>query len=311
MVVLTCASAFAANIKGMITSRTGNTLTVKFGSATTTVFIDDRTRTKDDRGLFGLREDELSNIVLIPGLKVDIEGSADNQGRITAQTITVDGDDLETAEMIQAGLHPTAEQVAANMQALEIHEQEIARNRRNASENKTNIAANKNGVAANKQAIEQLNGKVANSASKTQVEQNIRDIQAVSDRFDRLDDYLVKSQATVNFKVGSSTLSPEALKQLKQFAKTATGVDGYIVEVKGFADSKGSALMNEKLSEERAKRVVSFLIQQGNIPVWRIVAPGAMGEYQPVASNESSQGRAENRRVEVKILVNKAVSGKG
>jgi len=311
MLILTCASAFAAHIKGMIMSRTGNTLIVKFGSASTTVFLNDRTRTKDDRGLFGLREEELANTVLIPGLKVDIEGPADNQGGITAQTITVDGDDLETAEMIQAGLHPTAEQVAANMQALEIHEQTIARNRRNVSENKSDIAANKDQIASNKQAIEKLGGKVANAPNKAQVEQNIRDIQEVTDRFNRLDDYFVKSEATIKFSTGSSTLSTEALTQLKQFAKTAAGVDGYIIEVKGFADSRGSALMNEKLSEERAKRVISFLIQQGNIPVWRIVAPGAMGEYQPAAPNETAQGRAENRRVEVRILVNKAVSGKG
>jgi OOP family OmpA-OmpF porin len=67
--------------------------------------------------------------------------------------------------------------------------------------------------------------------------------------------------------------------------------------------------MNDRLSENRAKAVVSYLIRECNVPVWRVVAPGAMGEFQPAASNETAAGRAENRRVEVKILVNKAVTG--
>ena len=63
------------------------------------------------------------------------------------------------------------------------------------------------------------------------------------------------------------------------------------------------------LSENRAKAVVGYLIRECSVPVWRIVAPGAMGEFQPAASNETAAGRADNRRVEAKILVNKAVTG--
>src|ERR1700741_1232790 len=138
-------AAFGASdekeVKGMITSRTGETLIVKSGVGTTTVVLTDNTRTKDDRGLFGLEKQEMSSVVLMPGLKVDIDGVSDDQGRVVAKTITVDGDDLETAEMIQSGLHPTAEQVAANMQAIGANQQ--------------NIAANQQNIAANKQKIEQ------------------------------------------------------------------------------------------------------------------------------------------------------------
>jgi outer membrane protein OmpA-like peptidoglycan-associated protein len=67
--------------------------------------------------------------------------------------------------------------------------------------------------------------------------------------------------------------------------------------------------MNQELSENRADAVVAFFIQQCNVPVRHIVAPGAMGEYHPTASNESPQGRAQNRRVEVKVLVNKGIAG--
>jgi outer membrane protein OmpA-like peptidoglycan-associated protein len=119
----------------------------------------------------------------------------------------------------------------------------------------------------------------------------------------------VKGEANVKFKAASSTISKEDKEELKKLAGTATGLNGYIIEVKGYADSSGSASMNDELSENRAKAVVGYLIRECNVPVWRIVAPGAMGEFHPAASNESAAGRAENRRVEVKILVNKGVAG--
>jgi outer membrane protein OmpA-like peptidoglycan-associated protein len=84
---------------------------------------------------------------------------------------------------------------------------------------------------------------------------------------------------------------------------------GYIVEVMGYCDSTGNAAMNTKLSEDRAKAVITYLVQQGGIPVRHIVAPGAMGEYGAAAPNETKAGRAENRRVEVKVLVNKGIAG--
>src|SRR5437762_10001043 len=106
-------AAFADKIevKGMITSRSGDSIAVKTSQGAQTVFLNDDTKTKDDRGLFGLDKEYMSNAVLIPGLKVDLDAVQDEQGRLVATTITVDGDDLETAEMIQAGLNPTAQQV--------------------------------------------------------------------------------------------------------------------------------------------------------------------------------------------------------
>lgn len=113
----------------------------------------------------------------------------------------------------------------------------------------------------------------------------------------------------MKFAVGSSSISPEDLEELKKLAQKAIGLPGYIIEVKGFADASGNADMNEKLSRERAEAVIGYLIQQCNVPVRHVVAPGAMGESQPAASNESKEGRAENRRVEVTVLVNKGISG--
>jgi outer membrane protein OmpA-like peptidoglycan-associated protein len=283
-----------AKVKGMIISRAGETMVVQNseGSKITVVLADD-TRTKDNTGLFGLDRKELSHVVLIPGLKVSVDGVSDDQGRVAAKTITVDGDDLETAEMIQAGLHPTAEQVASNVQTLAEHQEKI-------ETNKVQLAANKEYIASNKQNI---------AANKQQIDQNIKDTQENTDRFMALSEYDVKGEATVKFKAGSAKISPEDEEQLKQLAQTATNLKGYIVEVVGYADTTGSAKMNTKLSEDRAKAVITHLVQQGSVPVRHIVAPGAMGEYGPAAPNETAAGRAENRRVEVKVLVNKGITG--
>jgi outer membrane protein OmpA-like peptidoglycan-associated protein len=235
----------------------------------------------------------MSNAVLIPGLKLKVDGTTDEQGRVVAKTITVDGDDLETAEMVQSGLHPTAEQVAANVQRLETHGQDIAANKVQLAAHKENIETNQQNIGANKQ----------------QIEANKKDIEENTQRFTALADFDVKGQATVKFNVGSAKISSEDEEQLKQLAQTAEGLKGYIVEVMGYADSTGDAAMNTKLSEDRAKAVVTYLMQQGNVPIRHIVAPGAMGEYGSVAPNETKEGRAENRRVEVKILVNKGIAG--
>jgi OmpA-OmpF porin, OOP family len=290
-------AAFGASdekeVKGMITSRSGETLIVKSGVGTTTVVLTDNTRTKDDRGLFGLEKQEMSSVVLIPGLKVDIDGVSDDQGRVVAKTITVDGDDLETAEMIQSGLHPTAEQVAANVQALEAHRGQLEGHTVQLAGQKENIETNQQNIAANKQ----------------QIEANIKDIEENTQRFTALSEYDVRRQATVNFEVGSSKISVKDQIELKELANTASLLKGYIIEVTGYADSTGNAAMNTKLSENRAKAVVTYLMQKGEVPVRHIVAPGAMGEYGAAAPNETGAGRAENRRVEVKVLVNKGING--
>jgi OmpA-OmpF porin, OOP family len=282
-----------AEVKGMITSRTGETLLVQTDNGSVTVVLTDDTTTKDDKGLFGLEKLQMSNAVLIPGLKVDIDGTPGEQGRVVAKTITVDGDDLESAEMIQAGLHPTAEQVAANMQAIEANRGNIAANKVQLAAHKENIESNQQNIAGNRQKIEQNLGKI---------EENTK-------RFTALSEYDTKGEAVVKFNTGSAKISAEDQEELKKLAETAKGLTGYIVEVTGYADSTGSAAINTKLSEDRAKAVITCLMQQGNVPIRHIVAPGAMGEYGASAPNETKAGRAENRRVEVKVLVNKGIAG--
>ena len=286
------ASGDKAKVKGMIIARAGETLVVKTSEGNVTVVLADDTRTKDNTGLFGLDRTELSNVVLIPGLKVSVDGVSNERG-VAAKKITVDGDDLETAELIQAGLHPTAEQVATNVQTLAEHQDKIETNKVQLAAHKEYIETNQKNIASNKQ----------------QIDANVKDIEENMQRFMALSEYDVKGQATINFEVGSSKIAAKDQIELKELANTATRLKGYIIEVMGYTDSTGNPAMNTKLSEDRAKAVITYLVQQGEVPVRHIVAPGAMGEYGAAAENETEAGRAENRRVEIKVLVNKGITG--
>jgi outer membrane protein OmpA-like peptidoglycan-associated protein len=291
--LLSSVAAFGENFRGIISGRTGETLIVNGSQSKFTVLLTDSTRVKDNTGLFGWGRTEMSMTVLMPGVKISVDGTRDTQGRVTAQTITVDGDDIETSQMIEAGLQPTADQVLEHEKALLDHEKAIGANKENIAANEANIETNQQQIAAHKEKIEK----------------NMGDIKENAERFSTLADYDVKADATVKFASGSSKVSQADVDQLKELAQKATGMKGYIVEVTGYADSTGGAAMNTKLSEDRAKAVITVLQQQGGVPIRHIVAPGAMGEYGSSAPNETKEGRAENRRVEVKVLVNKGITG--
>jgi OOP family OmpA-OmpF porin len=273
-------------VKGLITARTGDTVVLKTPDGSSMIVtLDDDTKVQQPKGL-GIRKKQMSAAVLIPGLKVSVDGTSQDATHVLAKSITFDGDDLETAEMIQAGLSPTEQRVAANQANIE--------------QNKQNIAANKQDIAANKQDI---------AANKAAIDANAAEAAAASKRFAELSDYDTKAQLDVHFASGTSDISETDQQALKELAQNAVNLTGYIIQVKGFADSSGNAAMNQQLSMDRAQGVIAFLLQSCNVPVRHIVAPGAMGETAPVASNETPAGRAENRRVEVKVLLNKGLAG--
>jgi len=278
-------------VKGLITTRTGETIVLKTTDGNTmTVVLNDDTKVQQPKGLIGIRKKEMSAAVLIPGLKVSVDGTSQDATHILAKSITFDKGDLQTAEMIQAGLTPTEQKVATNQQNIATNQENIKANQKDIATNQQNISANQQATAANKAAID------ANAV-------------ATSKRFSELSEYDTKGTLDVHFATGSAKISAEDQAGLKKLAADAVKQTGYIIQVKGFADSSGNAAMNQKLSMERAQNVIAFLIQDCNVPVRHVVAPGAMGEAAPVATNETSAGRAENRRVEVKVLVNKGLSG--
>jgi OmpA-OmpF porin, OOP family len=295
--LFTASSALAAGKadkvkgKGVITLHSGSTLTVETDEGTTTVTLTDDTKVQHPIGL-GIRKKDVGQEVLIPGLKLKYEGSGD-QNQVTAESIIFDQDDLSLAKVIQAGLNPTAQQQTSNMAAYKANKQATD----------AEIAANQ---ATTQAAITQAQQEiVTNQVGIDEV------ALATAKRFSELGDFVVKGEHTVYFATGDYSLSGEDRNALADLAKKALVYEkGYTIQVSAFADSVGTASSNQVLSKERAQAVVAYLLQECNIPVGRIVAPGAMGESNPVASNESASGRSDNRRAEVKLLVNKGIAVK-
>jgi len=293
---LSLGSAFAADKvkgKGVITLRSGNTLTVETDDdAAISVIVTPDTKVQHPVGL-GARKKQVGQEVLIPGLKLKFEGTGD-QNQVTAETITFDRDDLSLAKVIQAGLNPTAQQQAKNMEAYQANKTATD------AEIVANQAANQAAIAAAKQDI------AANQASIDEVAQSTKK------RFSELGDFVVKGEHSVYFATGDYSISGQDRNALADLAKKALAYQkGYVIQVAAFADSVGTASSNQLLSKERAQAVVAYLLQECSVPVGRIVAPGAMGETNPAASNETPSGRGENRRAEVKLLVNKGIVGSG
>ena len=130
---------------------------------------------------------------------------------------------------------------------------------------------------------------------------------AANERITSLDDFDVQESATVNFQLNSAFLSLKAKEQLDALAAKTTNARGYMIEVGGYADSTGGEGRNFRLSRLRADAVIQYLAVTHKIPLRRFISPMGYGETGAVANNKTSSGRAQNRRVEVKILSNRGL----
>ena len=135
-----------------------------------------------------------------------------------------------------------------------------------------------------------------------------QEVTAVNERVSALDDYDVQENVAVTFRVNSAVLSPEAKQQLDAFATKATSAKAFMIEVSGHTDSTGSEAKNFRLSRERADAVVQYLAVYHKIPLRRFVTPMGYGKTEAVADNSTATGRAQNRRVEVKMLLNRGLT---
>jgi len=273
--------------KGLITARNGETLSMNTDAGNVVVVLSDKTKVGTPKGLLKRRTKNMAVTALVPGLRIEVQGVGDAGGRIMASSIRFSNDDLQTAQQIQAGLATT--------------QQQVQENQGNIQTNQGNIQANQQNIGTNREQIQ---------ANKQQISANQEEIKDVNQRFSELKDYDTKYTASVNFAVGSSVISAKDKTELAQLAANAKGLTGYLVQVAGFADSSGDAALNQQLSQKRAEAVVAYLAQDGKVPLIHILAPGAMGTSNAASSNETAAGRAENRRVEVKVLVNRGLSAR-
>ena len=223
---------------------------------------------------------------LIPGLPIQVQGSYNAQNQMVAEVVKFKASDLNNAEDIQAGIAPTEQQAQANKQQIQKNEQKLKQQQQELQKEQQQETAEEQQTAANKAAIA-----------------------AANKRFGELADYNILGEVTVYFGNDSTVIEQQYKPQLVQLATKAKTITAYIIQVQGYASAVGSAALNQKLSRQRADNVLDFLEQQGGIPLTNVLAPGAMGTSDQVASDTTAEGQAANRRVVVRILQNKGVSG--
>jgi OmpA-OmpF porin, OOP family len=276
----TMALAQSVKVEGLIKARNGETMILQTSDAPNLpVLLTDSTQVGQVQGMFKARRKEMSMAALIPGLAVKVEGTYNDQNQLVAKSVSFKGNDLEQAQKIDAGLHETRAQAEQNKAELEKHKAELQ---------KQNVALQQQQqqIAANKAAID-----------------------AATARFGQLDDYYILDEVVVYFGNKKVKADPSYRPKLIALAEKAKTINGYVIEVKGYASSSGDVALNQQLSEDRAEDVVNILIQEGHIPLTRVLAPGAMGESHQVGSDTTAEGQAQNRRVVVRILQNKAIAG--
>ena len=134
------------------------------------------------------------------------------------------------------------------------------------------------------------------------------EVKAVNERVSALDDYDVQESVSVTFRTNSAVLSPEAKTALDSLAEKATAARAFMIEVSGHTDSTGSDAKNFRLSQLRADAVVQYLAVTHKIPLRRFVTPMGYGKTESVADNTTAEGRSQNRRVDVKMIINRGLN---
>jgi OOP family OmpA-OmpF porin len=280
-------AAQSTKLEGLINARDGDTMIVRSpNSSNVTVLLTDSTEVGQIQGVFKARRKQMSMAALIPGLAVRVEGTFNDKQQLVAKSVAFKGNDLEDAEKIEAGMHETKVQVQQNQAELE----------------KQNAA-----LKAQNEALQQQQAQLTEHQAK--IAANKAAVDAAIARFGQLDDYYIFDELTVYFDNGKIKVDPKYNPQLLTLAEKAKTIDGYMIEVKGYASSVGSVTLNQQLSEDRADGVTNILVQHGHIPLTRMLAPGAMGEAHQVGNDKTAEGQAENRRVVVRVLQNKGIAG--
>jgi outer membrane protein OmpA-like peptidoglycan-associated protein len=128
-------------------------------------------------------------------------------------------------------------------------------------------------------------------------------------RIGDIDKYNIKGTTNVHFATGRTELSAQDKADLCTTANSAQATENALLLVIGYTDSTGGDDLNQQLSEKRAARVINYLQQVCGWKPYRMLTPTGMAKADPLASNDTAEGKAQNRRVAVNIMVSKSVDG--
>jgi outer membrane protein OmpA-like peptidoglycan-associated protein len=295
----------SVKVSGLILSRDGDLIRVceKKSGEVVVIRIDESTKVERTKSKFPFyRHVDMDVTALLPGLKIDTEGVGNSVGQLVAHKISFSPDEfaIEVAEeqQVEANKASTERaQASADQASKEASQaQESADQAQNSADTAQN-SADQASVTA--QAAGALS--LADAAAVAAVDQRISD----------LDDYTNEFEVDVFFPEGSTVLDETARRDLANLADIAKSLNGYMIEISGYAaHHKFSLAEDRKLSEERAAAVARYFLEIKGIPLRRILVPVGYGATHPVASNQSARGRYLNRHVDVKVLINKS-AGQG
>jgi len=288
----TVASGQKMKIKGVVTRRDSDTFTVRdMNGMDTVVRLDDRTSVKT-KGGFLRGGSNYAQTSILRGLNLEIEGRGNATGELLAEKIRFNESDMRVARAVESRAAPLEERATDTETKL------------------TQVEANAQRLSGQLEELAAVSNAARGGAKAAQATADaaVAGVNATNERISSLDDYQPQQTAAVNFKTGSAVLLAESKTTLDDIASKALNAKGYVLEVSGYADSRGSIALNRALSQRRADAVIRYLVENHNIPLRRIITPYGYGELNPVAENDSKDGRAQNRRVEIKLLVNKGLT---
>jgi outer membrane protein OmpA-like peptidoglycan-associated protein len=289
----------SAKVSGLILSRDGDLIRVhdKKSGEVVVITIEDTTKVERTKFKFPFyRHIDMDVTALLPGLNIEVEGVGNSVGQLEAHKISFTPDDfaIEVAE---------EQQVLANKESTQHAQASAGQAAKQATQAQTSADQ-----AQNSADTAQISADQGNIAAQTAVGLGLADAAAVAEvnqRITDLDDYKNEFEVDVFFPEGSTVLGETAKKDLANLADIAKSLNGYLIEISGYAaHQKFSTAEDQKFSEERAAAVARYFLEVKDIPMRRILVPVGYGATHPVASNQNAQGRDLNRHVDVKVLVN-------
>jgi outer membrane protein OmpA-like peptidoglycan-associated protein len=243
---------------------------------------------------------------LLRGLEVEIEGRGDSSGVLVAEKIKFTDDDFGVARSLESRVAPVETCVTTTETRVDGAENRLTAAEQNAqrlSGQLEELAAVANTARGGAKAAQETADQALSAAKAASA-----DILATNERISAMDLYEAKQNIAVNFRVNSAVLSSEAKAALDEIAAQAKNEKGYLIQVTGYASADGGKMANRTLSERRADAVKRYLAENHDIPLHRMINPFGFGELKPVAENDTREGRKQNRRVEVAILINKGLT---
>ena len=283
-----------AKMSGLIVSRDGDLVRIrdKKSGEVIVVSIGDTTHIERKKHKFPLyRHTDLDVTALLPGLTIEAKGIGNSNGQLEASNISFTPDDfaIEVAQQQQV----LANEAAAQNAQSTADQAATAAGAAQSSGDQAKNSADQASLQAEAAALVGL----ADAAAIAVVDQRVSD----------LDDYKIESENDVYFERDSAVLKDEAKPALADLAKLAKSLQGYLIEISGYASNTLGIKVDQKLSEERAAAVARYLFENQNIPIRRILMPVGYGSTHRLANNTDVVGRELNRRVDVKVLVNKSL----